>query len=109
VPPCCDGEDRVARVVLYHHERPDGQGYYGKPADVVPRASRVLAVAEAYDAMTSSRVRPALESRDALEQLQSAKGSGYDTDSVEALVDQLRPRVTSIPVATARPSLRLPS
>jgi HD-GYP domain-containing protein (c-di-GMP phosphodiesterase class II) len=95
-----DPDDNVARVVLYHHERPDGSGYYGKPGGRVPRASYVLAVAEAYDAMTSSIVREPLTSERALGYLQARKGTSYDADSVEALVDQLRPRSTGIPLST---------
>jgi HD-GYP domain-containing protein (c-di-GMP phosphodiesterase class II) len=94
-----DPDDRVARVVLYHHERPDGTGYYGKPAESVPRASFVLSVAEAYDAMTSSLVREPLTAEYALEHLQSRKGSAYQQDCVEALADQLKPRAVCIPLS----------
>lgn len=93
-----DPDDRVARVVLCHHERPDGTGYYGTPRGGVPRAAFVLAVAEAYDAMTSSLLREPLTPEYALGLLQSRKGTLYDTECVEALADQLAPRATCIPL-----------
>jgi HD-GYP domain-containing protein (c-di-GMP phosphodiesterase class II) len=100
-----DPDETVARVVLLHHERPDGAGYYGRAAGDVPRAAYALAVAEAYDAMTSSRVRAPIAAPRALEQLQAQKGDGYDRECVEAFTDQLRPRTTCcIPLSRpARP------
>src|SRR5438105_8516652 len=54
--------------VLYHHERWDGAGYpTGKAGAAIPIEARVLAVADAFDAMTSARpYRPALRTDDAL-------------------------------------------
>lgn len=92
-------DENVARVVLYHHERPDGTGYYGKRADAVPRAAHALAVAETYDAMISSRVRETLDETAALEGLEAGRGSTFDADCVDALADQLRPRRSSIPLS----------
>jgi HD-GYP domain-containing protein (c-di-GMP phosphodiesterase class II) len=86
--------------VLYHHERPDGLGYYGIDGENVPRTARILAVAEVYDAMTSSRVRAPLESVRALEQLEESKGASFDADAVEALVDKMKPQRRTIPLAT---------
>jgi HD-GYP domain-containing protein (c-di-GMP phosphodiesterase class II) len=85
-------DDQVAQVVLCHHERPDGSGYYGKQSDAVPRAAFVLSVAEEYDAMTSTRLREPLKPDQALEILEQGKGTRHDRDSVEALADSLRPR-----------------
>jgi HD-GYP domain-containing protein (c-di-GMP phosphodiesterase class II) len=95
-----DRDEEVAETVLYHHERPDGLGYYGIDGDNVPRTARILAVAEVYDAMTSSRVREPLESARALELLEASKGENFDTDAVEALVDKMRPQPHSIPLTT---------
>jgi HD-GYP domain-containing protein (c-di-GMP phosphodiesterase class II) len=92
--------ERVARVVLYHHERPDGAGYYGKRSGV-PRASLVLAVAETYDAMTSSRLRDPLEPQAALARLADGRGAAYDGDCVDALTDHVRSRPTTLPLSSA--------
>lgn len=97
-----DSDDRVARVVLYHHERPDGTGYYGKESEGVPRSARVLAVAETYDAMTSSLLREPLTAEYALGQLEAQKGTAFDEECVAALAEHLKPRAACIPLAAPR-------
>jgi HD-GYP domain-containing protein (c-di-GMP phosphodiesterase class II) len=94
-----DPQVDVARTVLYHHERPDGGGYYGKWGEV-PRTARALAVAEVYDAMISSRVKDRLPQGRALTRLDELKGDALDTDCVEALTSRLRRRAKSIPLST---------
>jgi putative nucleotidyltransferase with HDIG domain len=96
-----DPDEELARVVLYHHERPDGSGYYGKEQGSVPRAAYALAVAETYDAMTSSLLGETVDSSTALDKLLAGKGATYDADCVDALADALRPRLTSIPLSPA--------
>ncbi|POX55563.1 metal-dependent phosphohydrolase [Streptomyces sp. Ru71] len=80
------GEARSA--VLHHHERLDGSGYpYGLRGGQIPEPARVVAVADAFDAMTStrsySRARPVPA---ALAELQRCAGSHFDPRMVEALV-----------------------
>ena len=93
-----DQDDDVAATILYHHERPDGNGYYGKPAESVPRTAQILAVAEVYDAMTSSLIKEPMPSMRALDALSDRRGEAYDADCVDALVDKLRPRSRTIPI-----------
>ena len=93
-----DPDENVARVILYHHERPDGTGYYGKSCDAVPRAAWVLAVAEVYDAMTSSRFRP-MSPAAAIAQMGERRGTIYHADAVGALKDSLQPRTSGIPLS----------
>jgi HD-GYP domain-containing protein (c-di-GMP phosphodiesterase class II) len=90
-------DDQVADTILCHHERPDGRGYYGLEKDQIPMPARILAVAEVYDAMTSSQVRETLSTEEALGRLQSSRGSSLDADCVDALVDKLKPSPRSIP------------
>jgi len=97
-----DRDQAVVDTVLYHHERPDGSGYYGARPDKTPRSARALAVAEVYDAMTSSRIRVRLSRDEALAQLSERKGERLDSDCVEALVDSLKPRPYVIPLAPER-------
>ncbi len=94
-----DRDDEVASTILYHHERPNGEGYYGLDSDSTPVAAKVLALAEVYDAMTSCRLRAPLPSERALDQLTERKGETVDSDSVEALVDRLRTTPKTIPLA----------
>lgn len=91
-------DDEVARVVLYHHERPDGGGYYGKTGEAVPRAARVLAVAETYDAMTTAKWRARISGSQALGTLREQRGASFDADAVDALSDALTPRPACIPL-----------
>lgn len=95
-----DRDEEVVRTILYHHERPDGTGYYGKSGKGVPVTSRVLAVAETYDAMTRSQVRAQISPEDALEYLKQGRGHMFDADCVDALSDVLQPRRTCIPLSS---------
>ena len=55
-----DRDDAVALSVLYHHEHGDGNGYFGRRGEEIPLHARILAVADAYDAMTTSLTRKPL-------------------------------------------------
>ena len=76
----------IATIVRHHHERVDGQGYPdGLRHGSVPLLSRIIAVADAYDAMTSDRpYREAMPSRVARLRLAQAVGSQFDTTVVAA-------------------------
>jgi putative nucleotidyltransferase with HDIG domain len=76
----------VARVVRHHHERWDGRGYPGRlVGDEIPLLSRIIAVADAYNAMTSDRpYRDAMPSRVARLRLAQAVDSQFDTSVVAA-------------------------
>ena len=81
-----DGYDDIAQVVRHHHERFDGEGYPdGRAGDDIPLLSRIIAVADAYNAMTSDRpYRQAMPSRVARLRLAQAVGSQFDTSVVAA-------------------------
>ena len=66
--------------VLYHHERWDGTGYpSGKAGEEIPLEARVLAVADAFDAMTSDRpYRRALTRPEALAEVERCAGTQFD-------------------------------
>lgn len=76
----------IARVVRHHHERVDGNGYPdGLRETETPLLSRIIAVADAYNAMTSDRpYREAMPSRVARMRLAQAVGSQFDTTVVAA-------------------------
>ncbi len=71
----------IAKIVRHHHERVDGQGYPdGVVGDEIPLISRIIAVADAYNAMTSDRpYRDAMPSRVARMRLAQAVESQFDT------------------------------
>jgi len=76
----------IATIVRHHHERVDGQGYPdGRSYDEIPLLSRIIAVADAYNAMTSDRpYRDAMPSRVARLRLAQAVDSQFDTAVVAA-------------------------
>lgn len=81
-----DEYSEIARIVRHHHERIDGQGYPdGLTDDEIPLVSRIIAVADAYNAMTSDRpYRDAMPSRVARLRLAQAVDSQFDTAAVAA-------------------------
>ena len=86
--------DHISDWVLAHHERPDGCGYpHGRTGPEIPTESKILAVADAYDAMVSERVyRPALEPEEAARELRRGIGTQFDREVVEAFLRALARR-----------------
>jgi putative nucleotidyltransferase with HDIG domain len=81
-----DDYGSIAEVVRHHHERVDGEGYPdGRRTSEIPIIARIIAVADAYNAMTSDRpYREAMPSRVARMRLAQAVGSQFDTSVVAA-------------------------
>lgn len=79
--------EEARAAILHHHERLDGSGYpYGLSGDRIPEFARVVAVADAFDAMTSTRsYRRARPVGAALEELERCAGSQFDPRMVRAL------------------------
>jgi len=81
----------AAEIVYSHHERYDGKGYpKGLKDDEIPLGSRIFAVADAFDAMTSDRpYRRALDWRKAREEILTNSGVQFDPKVVEAFLECL--------------------
>ena len=81
----------IADYVLYHHERWDGDGYpEGISQKKIPLISRILAVADAWDAMTSDRsYRNALSIKKAKDELIENKKSQFDPEVVDIFLNHL--------------------
>jgi HD-GYP domain-containing protein (c-di-GMP phosphodiesterase class II) len=86
-----DAYSDVALIVRHHHERLDGHGYPdGISGEDIPLISRILAVADAYNAMTSDRpYRAAMVYPAARDRLLQAMGSQFYTDAVVAFLSVL--------------------
>ena len=84
----------LVRMVLHHHENFDGSGYpEGLRGDAIPLGSRIIIVADAYEAMTSDRIyRKAIGHERALEQLSKYKGIQFDPKIVRAIEQLLAKR-----------------
>ncbi|MFQ5537258.1 MAG: diguanylate cyclase [Gemmatimonadota bacterium] len=96
-------DENILAAILWHHERWDGTGYPdGLAGPAIPLIARVLAVADALDAIL--RPRPYREARswdDALRELEEGAGTHFDPDVIAAVVraaEALRERVQQIPV-----------
>lgn len=81
----------IARYILEHHERPDGLGYpRGLSGEKISLPAKIIAVADAYDAMRSDRsYRKAMKQEDAVKELKKYAGSQFDSEIVRILVEKV--------------------
>ncbi len=82
----------VIPIVYHHHEWFDGRGYVvGLQGESIPLGARILAVTDAFVAMTSDRpYRSAMTAETALKELQDKSGAQFDPEVVAAFVDMMR-------------------
>lgn len=80
--------DEVSNIILCHHERADGKGYpNGLQLDSIPLEARIIAVADAFDAMTTDRPYQKAKTKElALEILNKLSGVQWDPDCVAAFI-----------------------
>ncbi|MDD3049510.1 MAG: diguanylate cyclase [Bacilli bacterium] len=83
--------DNIAKGVLTHHERWDGNGYPLKlKGEGIPLISRIVSIADAYDSMTNNHLyKKVFSKEDAIEELQRCSGKQFDPDIVRIFVDYL--------------------
>lgn len=79
-------------IIESHHERVDGKGYpMGLRGEEIPIEARILAIADAFEAMTADRAyRPAMETEQALQILLNGRGTHWQADLVERFVEMIR-------------------
>jgi HD-GYP domain-containing protein (c-di-GMP phosphodiesterase class II) len=84
--------EQVLKGVRNHHEHYDGSGYpNGLAEDNIPLIGRIIAVADAYDAMTSERpYRKARTKQEAMNELKRCAGTQFDPEIVEVFIENLR-------------------
>jgi two-component system cell cycle response regulator len=80
--------DDISEWILYHHERIDGTGYPSRlPGAKIPIEAKILAVADAYEAMTAERVyKRAMPAAEAERELHEQSGAQFEPDVVAALL-----------------------
>ncbi len=86
-----DRYSNIAEYAMSHHERIDGKGYpNGIKGDDIPLFSRIICVADAYEAMTSDRpYRKAMQKTEAIKELQAHAGTQFDEHIVAVFIKQV--------------------
>lgn len=81
----------IAEYILHHHERVDGTGYPSKAvADEIPIQSRIIAIADAYDAMTNeSSYREKLSIEEAIKEIRKNAGTQFDKAIAEVFIEKV--------------------
>lgn len=88
--------DYISDWILYHHERVDGQGYYFKNADAIPFPSKLIAIIDAYSAITLGRVYSKPRSHEeAIEIIKKEAGSKFDEELVSIFVSIPKEEIVS--------------
>ncbi len=83
---------KIANIIKQHHERIDGSGYPdGLKGDEISLCGKIMAVADSFDAMTTSRIYQAKKTpNEALEEIKSLVGSSFDKRVVDAVLIALK-------------------
>lgn len=89
----------IVAAIRHHHDRVDGMAPDGISRRVLSRPARILTVADVYDAMTSSQVKPALHQNAALHKMREFRGRQLDAVFVDALCEALAPRPETVTVS----------
>jgi len=86
------GLEDIADYILSHHERWDGKGYpKGSKGVEIPLLSRILAVADAYDAMTNDRpYRKALSNEEAIDEIKNNMGTQFDPQIASLFIESFQ-------------------
>ena len=103
--------DTVRAGIRHHHERWDGKGYLHRlEGEAIPRIARILAIADAFSAMTTTRpYRKALDVEEALTRLGDAAGTQLDERMVVAFIEGIEhDAAPPLPGATGGTNLWLP-
>lgn len=82
-------DPKISEAILYHHERFDGDGYpFGLAGNGIPILSRIVLVADAFDAMTSKRAyQPALPPDFAVHEIRKNAGTQFDPAVVDVFLE----------------------
>ena len=86
-----EGYDKVAAVILAHHERVDGTGYpYGLSKEQIPTLARIISVADTYDVLTArDTYRPPISDAEAISEMRNVAGHQLDGRFVELFIEIL--------------------
>jgi HD domain len=99
-----EGLHHIAPLIRHHHEKWDGSGYpNGLKAEEIPLGSRIIAVADAFEAMVADRIyRPSLGLAKAIEEIKASSGTHFDPRVVDVFVDMIEHDTVHLPLPTAQ-------
>lgn len=99
----------VENIVAYHHERYDGSGYpTGLQGDAIPVEARIVAIADAWDAMTTQRCyRPPMDISQALAELRRARGSQLDPKLTDIFIAMIEKEYAQKGAILAQPEINI--
>jgi HD-GYP domain-containing protein (c-di-GMP phosphodiesterase class II) len=87
--------EEFAKVVLYHHEDWNGEGYYGIEGDEIPLLSRILRIIDSYDTMLHGRIYKQWMRQDqVIQELYSLGGKRYDMKLIKAFARFINTKYT---------------
>jgi putative two-component system response regulator len=88
----------VGPIIRAHHERWDGKGYPdGLRGEAIPIGARLIAIVDAYDAMTTDRpYRTALSDAEVMQQLRAGSGTQFDPEILAVFLDMLADRALQV-------------
>jgi putative nucleotidyltransferase with HDIG domain len=93
---------RVLPIILSHHDKYDGNGYFPLKGESIPLEARVLSVADVYDSLTSDRpYRKAMSPYDAKEIIVKGSGTDFDPKVVDAFVSEFKRGHMEVPDVVA--------
>jgi hypothetical protein len=97
-----EGLQHVAPLIRHHHERWDGNGYPGGlRGEEIPLGSRIISVADAFEAMVADRIyRPSLGLDRALAEIGAGRGSHFDPQVVDSFLDMIATDTVHLPLPT---------
>lgn len=90
--------NRIIPIIMSHHERFNGSGYFGSRGDSIPLEARIITVADVYDALASDRpYRKALTPFDARDQIMKGSGTEFDPKVVDAFLKAFKRGEMEVP------------
>jgi hypothetical protein len=97
-----EGLHHVAPLIRHHHEKFDGTGYpKGLKGEEIPLGSRIIAVADAFEAMVADRIyRPSLGLNKALEEIRGGRGTHFDPQVVDTFLELIATDTVHLPLPT---------
>lgn len=94
---------QIIEMCQFHHEYWNGNGYYGLKGDTIPRMARLVAILDAFTAMTEPlrAYRVALTQAQAIDEMRACAGTQFDPNMISVLLDILHSPAGSLPPVKA--------